>query len=129
MYVYEGSGGIVCCGCRFHVEVGNSPSNMTPWQAVVHLRQHRGAGHTVPLHASAELAEEAERWTWERVAWAVVWRWRAVMARTLCHLRGHLDGDAFPGASHASVQAIRNCRRCHRTGWRLDGGRIEWWAA
>ena len=47
VYVYEGEGGIVCCGCR----LGGFPSFGTEEGMIVHLGQHRRAGHFVPQYA------------------------------------------------------------------------------
>jgi hypothetical protein len=47
VYVFESARGLECCGCRLQQDfVTDEPEDM-----IVHLAQHRRAGHFVPIHA------------------------------------------------------------------------------
>jgi len=47
VYVFESQSGIECCGCK----LGTNFCTSEPEQMIVHLGQHRRAGHFVPEHA------------------------------------------------------------------------------
>lgn len=60
VYVYESEHGWTCCRCDFHSEPGRavSPNFQKIEEIIVHLCEHRAAGHKVPDKAIKELETE-----------------------------------------------------------------------
>lgn len=55
VYVYEGSGGIVCCGCSLNE---NSQIYATARLALNHLEEHLKAGELVPNYTIEEIKQD-----------------------------------------------------------------------
>jgi hypothetical protein len=132
VYVYDSGDFITCCSCGlegrsstdFGYEDGDAESYAEACLAMVrHLRVHRRAGYVVPLYAFVGLAEDAHAWTPERVAWAIVARWRVLLRHTVCRWLDHVP---VPAIGDGELPHMK-CRRCQRGfGWRHDDGSVEW---
>src|SRR3990167_2126089 len=57
VYVYGGEHGIECCGCGLE-EHGTRTD--TPEEMIMHLAEHKKAGHFVPLYAIERLWRDIE---------------------------------------------------------------------
>ena len=57
VYVYESEEGIECCGCRLNAY---GTTTDTPEEMIMHLAEHKKAGHFVPFYAIEGLWHDIE---------------------------------------------------------------------
>ena len=136
VYIYEGSDGLICAGCRladhFVAPVGDDDDAEDRKAGVkimlTHLRMHQAKGHVVPMYAPAELAEEVGLWTFERVVWNhVITPWCLFIRKVWCRRFGHKAVPALISKLVNNTGPIRRCARCREgNGFLTDDGIVRW---